>query len=303
MDPPDHTRLRKLLAGQFTLRRTRQLEPRIAEIAAERLDAMAAAGQPADLVRLFALPLASLMICELLGVPYAAHDRFEAASYGMVDPARTQEERDAAGDEMFALLGEVVAQKRAEPGDDLLSGLMELSDIEVIGMGVQLLFAGHESTANMLGLGTFTLLQHPDQLAIVRADPEKIPGAVEELLRHQTIVQFEVNRAALDDVEVAGQLVAKGDSVMVSLPMANRDPERFPDPSTLDVERRTSGHMAFGHGWHQCLGHQLARLELRIAFAALFARFPDLRLAAAPEDIPLRLGRGIYGVDSLPVAW
>jgi cytochrome P450 len=303
MDPPDHTRYRKLLAGQFTLRRMRALEPRIAEIAADRLDAVEQAGPPADLTRLFALPLASLVICELLGIPYSSHDRFERASYAMLDPARSQAERDAAGGEMFALLGETVVAKRKSPGDDLLSGLLSLTNEEVIGMGVQLLFAGHESTANMLSLGTFALLRHPEQLALLRSEPDLIDSAVEELLRHLSIVQHEVNRAALEDVEVAGQLVTKGESVLVYLPMVNRDAERFPDPFTLDITRKTSGHMSFGHGVHQCLGQQLSRVELRIGFSAMLARFPNLRLAVAPEEVPLRTDRGIYGVTALPVAW
>jgi cytochrome P450 len=303
MDPPDHTRYRRLLTGQFTLRRMRELEPRIAAITADRLDALAAAGPPADLVELFALPLASLVICELLGVPYTEHERFERASHAMVDPRLPEATRDEAGTELFVLLAELVARKRQAPADDLLSGLLDLTDDEVMGIGVMLLFAGHETTANMLGLGTFALLRHPDQLALLRSDPGLVEGAVEELLRHLSIVQYEVNRAALEDVEVAGQTVAKGDSLLVSLPMTNRDPVKFPVPSTLDITRNTSGHMAFGHGVHQCLGQQLARIELRIGFSALLKRFPDLHLAVDPAAVPLRTDRGIYGVDALPVAW
>ncbi len=300
MDPPEHTRYRRLLTGQFTLRRMRALEPRIVEIADRLLDGLS---RPADLVRGFALPLPSLVICELLGVPYESHERFERASHSMVDPTLTEPERDVAGGELFGLLAEVVADKRRSPGDDLLSGLLELSDDEVMGIGVMLLFAGHETTANMLGLGTFALLRHPAELARLRADPALVDGAVEELLRHLSIVQHEVNRAALDDVEVAGQRVAKGESVLVSIPMANRDATRFPAPATLDITRNTSGHMAFGHGVHQCLGQQLARIELRIGFSALLDRFPGLRLAVPPEEVPLRTGRGIYGGDALPVTW
>jgi cytochrome P450 len=300
MDPPEHTRYRRLLAGQFTVRRMRALEPRIASIAAGLLDAMTA---PADLVREFALPLASLVICELLGVPYESHTDFERASHAMVDPSLPEPQRDAAGGELFGLLASVVAEKRRSPGDDLLSGLLALTDDEVMGIGVMMLFAGHETTANMLGLGTFALLRHAEQLALLRADPTLIDGAVEELLRHLSIVQYEVNRAALEDVEVAGQRVAKGESLLVSLPMANRDPARFPSPSTLDITRGTAAHLAFGHGVHQCLGQQLARAELRIGFSALLSRFPTLRLAVPPSDIPLRTGRGIYGVDALPITW
>jgi cytochrome P450 len=300
MDPPEHTRYRRLLTGQFTLRRMRDLEPRIAAHAERLLDALTS---PADLVHGFALPLPSLVICELLGVPYARHERFERASHAMVDPALPEPERDVAGAELFGLLAEIVAEKRRSPGDDLLSGLLELTDEEVMGIGVMLLFAGHETTANMLGLGTFALLRHPDQLARLRADPSLVDGAVEELLRHLSIVQYEVNRGALDDVEVAGQLVAKGESLLVSIPMANRDPDRFPEPSALDITRNTSGHMAFGHGVHQCLGQQLARIELRIGFSALLDRLPELALAVPPEEVPLKAGRGIYGVDALPVTW
>lgn len=303
MDPPDHTRYRKLLTGQFTLRRMRELEPRIAAIAADRIAAIEQAGPPADLVRMFALPLASLVICSLLGVPYEAHERFEHASHRMVDPTLSEMDRDVAGTELFGLLASIVAEKRAHPGDDLLSGLLELSDEEIMGIGVMLLFAGHETTANMLGLGTFALLRHPEQLNLLRADPSLVEGAVEELLRHLSIVQYEVNRAALEDVEVAGQLIKKGESVLVSIPMANRDPVRFPEPAALDITRNTSGHMAFGHGVHQCLGQQLARIELRIGFSALLSRFPNLRLVVPSEEVPLRSGRGIYGVDSLLVAW
>jgi cytochrome P450 len=300
MDPPEHTRYRRLLTAQFTLRRMRELEPRVTEIAEQLLDAMTS---PADLVHGFALPLPSLVICELLGVPYSQHERFERASHTMVDPALSEQERDVAGAELFGLIAEVVAEKRRSPGDDLLSGLLELPDEEIMGIGVMLLFAGHETTANMLGLGTFALLRHPDQLARLRADPSLIDGAVEELLRHLSIVQYEVNRGALDDVEVAGQLVAKGESLLVSIPMANRDPDRFPDPAALDITRNTSGHMAFGHGVHQCLGQQLARIELRIGFSALLNRCPELALAVPPEKVPLKAGRGIYGVDALPVTW
>lgn len=303
MDPPDHTRYRRLLTGQFTLRRMRELEPAITTIAADRLDALEKAGPPADLVRLFALPLASLVICSLLGVPYETHERFEQASHAMVDPTLSEPDREVAGGELFALLASLVAEKRRSPADDLLSGLLALTDEEIIGIGMMLLFAGHETTANMLGLGTFALLRHPAQLALLRADPSLVDGAVEELLRHLSIVQYEVNRAALEDVEVAGQPVARGESLLVSIPMANRDPARFPDPDTLDVTRATSGHMAFGHGVHQCLGQQLARIELRIGFSALLSRFPNLRLAVAPSEVPLRAGRGIYGVDALPVIW
>jgi len=272
---------------------------------AETLAALTAAGPPADLVRDFALPVASRMICELLGVPYDDHETFERQSNEMTDPARSEEERQAAAEAMWTSLYLLVRHKRAIPADDLLSGLVatDLGDEEVTGIALMLLFAGHETTANMLALGTFALLRHLDQLAALRADESLVDGAVEELLRHLSIVQYEVNRAALEDVEVAGRTIREGDSVLVSLPVANRDPARFADPDTLDLTRPAGGHLAFGHGVHQCLGQQLARIELRVGYSALLRRFPTLHLAVPPEDVPLRTGCGIYGVAELPVAW
>ncbi|MBP2329924.1 cytochrome P450 [Kibdelosporangium banguiense] len=303
MDPPEHTAYRKLLTGQFTVRRMQALTPRIAEIAAELLDAL----QPgADLVTQFALPLPSRVICELIGVPYQDHEFFERNSANMVDPANSFDQRDTAGEALFGYLAALVGRKRATPGDDLISGLIEtseLTDVELTGISAMLLFAGHETTANMLGLGTFALLQHPEQLARLRADPGLIDGAVEELLRYLSIVQYEVNRAALEDVELGGQLIKAGETVLVSLPAVNRDETRFGNPAELDITRSTSGHLAFGHGVHQCLGQQLARIEMRAGFAALISGLPGLKLAIAPEDVPLNTGRGIYGVASLPVTW
>ena len=300
MDPPDHTRYRKLLTGQFTVRRMRLLEPMIAARIDEVLSSLTS---PADLVRGFALPVASGVICDLLGVPYSGHEAFEQQTHDMVDPERSEDERNEAGGAMYVMLAELVRAKRAQPADDLLSGLMEsdLSDEEITGIGLMLLFAGHETTANMLALGTFALLEHPAQLAALRSSPELVDGAVEELLRYLSIVQYEVNRGALEDVEVAGQLVRAGESLLVSLPMANRDPARFASPDELDLGRPSGGHLAFGHGVHQCLGQQLARIELRLGFTALLARFPHLRLAIPAAEVPLNTGRGIYGVAELPV--
>ncbi|GAB3441278.1 cytochrome P450 [Actinophytocola sediminis] len=302
MDPPEHTRYRKLLTGQFTVRRMRLLEPMIAARIDEVLSSLTS---PADLVRGFALPVASGVICDLLGVPYANREAFKQQTHDTVDPERSEDERNAAGGAMYVMLAELVRAKRAQPADDLLSGLMEsdLSDEEITGIGLILLFAGHETSANMLALGTFALLEHPAQLAALRSSPDMVDGAVEELLRYLSIAQYEVNRGALEDVEVAGQLVRAGESLLVSLPMANRDPARFSSPGELDISRPSGGHLAFGHGLHQCLGQQLARIELRLGFTALLARFPHLRLAIPAAEVPLNTGRGIYGVAELPVTW
>ncbi|NUW41322.1 cytochrome P450 [Nonomuraea rhodomycinica] len=307
LDPPDHTRLRKPLTAQFTVRRMKALEPQIERITRETLDAMERGGSPADLVRDFALPVPSLVICELLGVPYDDRERFRRDSAAALRVGSTKEEVTAATASLYGYLYELVARKRAQPADDLLSGLVaggELTPEEIAGAGLLLLVAGHETTACMLALGTYVLLRDPGQLAALRADPSLMEGAVEELLRYLSVAHLGPLRAALEDVEIDGRTIRKGEVVTLSIPAANRDPARFPEPETLDVTRPAPvGHLAFGHGIHQCLGQQLARIEMRIAYRALFERFPSLRLAAPPEEIPLRTDMSIYGVHRLPVAW
>ncbi|MFI6509516.1 cytochrome P450 [Streptosporangium sp. NPDC050855] len=306
MDPPDHTRYRKPLTAQFTVRRMKGLEPRIREITRERLDAMEKAGPPLDLVSEFALPIPSLVICELLGVPYADRDEFQHATSALLNLESSPEEIRTALAGIASFFARLIALKRADPTDDLLGGLIEdgeLTDEELRNVGFLLLAAGHETTANMLGLGTFALLEHPDQLATLRADPSLIDNAVEELLRFLSVIHIGPTRAALEDVEVEGELIRAGEVVALSVPGANRDPSRFPDPDRLDVTRSASGHLTFGHGLHQCLGQQLARVEMRIAFPMLFDRFPGLRLAVPAEQVAMRDTMSIYGVRALPVAW
>jgi cytochrome P450 len=306
MDPPGHTRFRRLLTGQFTVRRMKQLEPRIEAIVEERLEAMLRAGPPADLVRSFALPIPSLVICELLGVPYAERSRFQHDTATLLRTNVTAEESDAARKSIVDFLAELLARKRIEPDDAIISELIatcELTDEEIVGASYLLLIAGHETTANMLALGTFALLSHPDQLAALREDPSLVDGAVEELLRYLTIVQFGTVRGALEDVELHGQRIKAGESVCISLPAANRDPAKFADPDTLDVSRSTSGHLAFGYGIHQCLGQQLARIEMRIGYAALLRRLPALKLAIEPKDVRMCNDMMVYGVHELPIAW
>ena len=307
MDPPDHGRYRKLLTGQFTVRRMRSLEPRIEQMVVDHLDAMQAAGDSADLVEQFALPIPSLVICELLGVPYDERDEFQARSGKMLDTSLPFDETREAAEGIREYVGGLVARKRAEPGDDMLSGLFEsdptLTDGEVAEMGLLLLIAGHETTANMLGLGTFLLLQRPDQLAKLREDPSLVNNAVEELLRYLSVVQYGTMRGVLEDVEVGGQQFHAGETVICSLAAANRDPARFDNPEILDITRTHSTHVAFGHGIHQCLGQQLSRIEMQIAFRQLFDRFPDLRLAVEPGEVKLRDRSVVYGAATLPVAW
>ncbi|WP_326829168.1 cytochrome P450 [Streptosporangium sp. NBC_01810] len=306
MDPPDHTRYRKLLTAQFTVRRMNQLEPRIHEITEERLDAMEKAGPPQDLVREFALPIPSLVICELLGVPYSDREEFQQTTSVLLNLESAVGDIHAAIARAAAFFARLIAFKRTEPADDLLSGLVtggELTDEELGNIGFLLLVAGHETTANMLGLGTFALLQHPDQLAALRADPSLIDNAVEELLRYLSIIHIGPIRAALEDVEVDGELIRAGEVVTLSVQAANRDPSRFTDPDHLDITHPASGHLTFGHGLHQCLGQQLARVEMRTAFPMLFDRFPDLRLAIPAQEVRMRDTMSIYGVRELPVRW
>ncbi|WP_280380214.1 cytochrome P450 [Nocardia wallacei] len=305
MDPPDHTRLRRKLTGAFTVRRMKQLEEHIAEIAERQLDAMAALAPPVDLVREFALPLPSLVICELLGVPYADRETFQVNSAKFLVKEQPLEEKMAAYGAMTSYLAGLAMGKRAEPGDDLLSDLARDEDLsieELTGISFLLLLAGHETTANMLALGTFALLEHPEQLAQLRADPELVPGAVEELLRYLSVADI-FYRYATEDIELCGETIAAGSTVVVSLLAANRDPQRFDDADALDIHRTARGHVSFGHGVHQCLGQQLARIEMRAGFAGLIRRFPTLRLAVPAAAVPLRTDMNIYGVHELPVTW
>ncbi|SFO88420.1 Cytochrome P450 [Amycolatopsis arida] len=304
VDPPEHTRYRRLLTGEFTVRRMRQLADRVERFTAERLDAMERQGPPADLVPAFAQAVPALVICDLLGVPYADRERFHHHAVVVTGSIGTAEEQAASYLALQEYLAELVPAKRAEPTDDLLSGLTrtDLTDEELTNIGVLLLGAGLDTTANMLALGTFALLGRPERVAALRADPGLVEPAVEELLRYLSIVPATV-RVALEDVEIAGETIAAGDTVTVSLTAANRDPERFPEPDTLVLSRAATGHAAFGHGLHQCLGQQLARVELRIAFPALLSRFPTLRLAVPSEAVRFRSDALIHGVHALPVTW
>ncbi|MEQ4724228.1 cytochrome P450 [Nonomuraea sp. B19D2] len=307
MDPPQHTRYRRLLTGTFTVRRMKQLAERIQTITAERLDEMAAAGPPADLVQAFALPIPSLVICELLGVPYDDHPLFQELTSKVIALDSDIETARAAGQELQEYLGGRVRLAREEKNESLLAALAQnadLTDEELTYISQVLLVAGHETTANMLALGTFALLQHPSQLAALRADPTMIETAVEELLRYLSILHIGApNRVALEEVELEGERIAPGEMMVLSLPAINRDPARFEVADELRLDRQDARrHLAFGHGVHQCLGQQLARIEMRVGYPALFDRFPTLRLAVPAGQIQLR-NSPVYGVTSLPVAW
>lgn len=304
LDAPEHTRFRKLLAGKFTVRRMRLLTERVERVTAEYLDAMEKQGPPGDLVAAFAHPVPAVMICELLGVPYADRQSFQQHAAMLTGVDATPEEQYAAFDALGKYVHGLALAKRTEPTDDLLSDLTgsDLTDAELAGVASFLFAAGLDTTANMIALSTFALLRHPDQLAALREDPGIVDGAVEELLRYLSIAHTGA-RAAMEDVDLDGHLIKAGETVALAIGVANRDPARFPDPGTLSLRRQATGHLAFGHGVHQCLGQQLARTEMRVAIPALLTRFSTLRLAVPPEDVPLRHGTDIYGVHQLPVTW
>ena len=307
-DPPEHTRLRRVLTKEFTVKRMRRLKPRVEQIVADHLDAMAVHGGPVDLVESFALPVPSLVICELLGVPYADRADFQKRGAVQLDRSRSHAERAAAGAESRSYMAELVRMQRADPGSDLLGTLVlehgaELSDADLIGIGALLLLAGHETTASMLALSTLLLLDHPDQWAMLRDDPTNADWAVEELLRHLSIVHHPGVRTALRDTMIGEQRISAGDMVLCSIPSANRDPILSPDSDTFDITRKPSGHLAFGHGIHHCVGAPLARMEMQVALPELAGRFPTLRLAVSPDELTFRADSIVYGVQSLPVIW
>ncbi|MFJ6102537.1 cytochrome P450 [Streptomyces sp. NPDC092359] len=305
MDDPQHSRYRKPLVGKFTVRRMRMLGERIERITADCLDAMAETGPPTDLVTAFAKPIPTIVICEILGVPYEDRASFQEQIDTFMGGEVGDEELMAAYTATQEHLAGLVTEKRARPTDDILSELTDsdLTDEELKGISLILLAAGFDTTANMLSLGTYALLRNPDQLAALRADPTLTDGAVEELLRYLSVAKT-FHRTALEDVELDGRTIEAGTTVLLSFNTANRDPDRFTDPHTLDLRRQSPGHLAFSHGIHQCLGQQLARVEMRVAFRALVDRFPGLRLAVPPEEVVLRPETAdIFGVKSLPVTW
>ncbi|MEU4655159.1 cytochrome P450 [Streptomyces sp. NPDC023723] len=316
-DPPEHGRRRRMLTRPFTLKSVSALRPRIQRITDRLCDEMADRRQQdgpdgsVDLVRSLALPLPSLVISLLLGVPYEDRALFQSITATVLSRVNTEAERTAAREELRAYLARLVAGKEENPGDDILSELVhdrmgggELTREEVRGTATLLLIAGHETTANMIGLGALTLIRHPRATAELRADPTLMPGAVEELLRFHSITRSGPRRAATADVEVGGRLIKAGEGIVCAVASANRDPGQFPDGDTFDIRRRNAQHhIAFGYGVHQCLGQSLARAELEIALNTLLARFPELRLAVDFADVPFRSDMLVYGCHALPVTW
>jgi cytochrome P450 len=309
MDPPDHTRLRKLVAKAFTARRTEQLRERAQGIVDGLLDAMEEQGPPANLVEALAMPLPITIICEMLGVPVEDRDQFRAWSEGAVAiTAFTPEEIMAAGQALRGYIAGLVERKRAEPADDMLSVLIaardnedRLSEPELVSFGVTLLVAGHETTANQIGNFVFHLLRRPDRLAELRADPSLLPAAIEELLRFTALGgSAGFPRIATAEVELSGVTIKPGEAVFVNNVTANRDPSVFANPHELDFHREHNPHIMFGHGAHHCIGAPLARMELQVAIGTLLKRFPQLSLDG---DVTFKRGRLIRGPQALPVRW
>ncbi|GAA2150389.1 cytochrome P450 [Kitasatospora kazusensis] len=308
MDPPEQSRYRRLVSRYFTRKRCREITPRLEQIIDEQLTAMIGHGSPVDLVEWFSQPIPTLVITEMLGIPAGQRSDYQRWIIAMLSLDTEPEPLRVARDGLYGGLAELVRARRLEPGEDILSDLLHgdtpLKDDEVVGIGALLLIAGLETTANMLGLGAFALLQNPAQADALRADEALLDDAVEELLRYLTIVQFGLTRTARADLEIAGQTVRAGETLIVSLAAANRDPQVYPDPDRLDLLRDQAPHLAFGHGIHQCLGAQLARVEMKLAFRALLTRLPGLRLAVPADQVRTAAeDKVFYGVHELPVAW
>ena len=312
LDPPDHTRLRRLVSKAFTPRRIAEFEPQIRRIADELLDACERSARDGDgtvdLIRGFACPLPVAVILEMLGVPTEDQAIFHEWAFGVVDRSSVRGGVGRSVKRIRGYLREIIHKKRLNPGDDLLTALVRasdhgehLSEDEAASMAFILLFAGFETTINLIGNGTFALLTHPDQRARLREDPELLDNAVEELLRYDGPVEFATWRFTTEPITVGGVDIPAGEPVLAVLAAADRDPERFAEPDVLDLGRAATGHLALGHGIHFCIGAPLARLEGRIGFERLLARHPDVALAAPADQLRWHSGLIMRGLYELPV--
>ena len=311
IDDPEHHRLRRMMTSQFTFRRTEAMRPQIQELVDNYLDAMIKSGPPGDIVRDFGLPVPSLVIALLLGVPPEDLELFQHNTSVGLDVNSTDEERAHGFIEMYAYIQQLVARKQREPGDDLISRLItdyvatgQLDYNTVAVNAVIMMQAGHETTANMISLGTVALLEHPEVFARLGQtdDAAVIANAVEELMRYLSIVHAQVDRIATEDLILGGQQIRAGERLLMSLPAGNWDSEFVDSPETLDIARNTRGHVAFGYGTHQCIGANLARVEMQVAFATLARRLPELRLAVPRDELKFK-DADIYGMKELPVTW
>lgn len=309
-DGAEHIRYRRILSPGLTMKRVEALKSVTQQITDEHIDAILAGPQPADLIEGFALPIPSLVISELLGVPYEDHEFFQQHATMGVDRNATSDDLAAGATELSKYLVQLLEARMAEPADDMVSDLAkrvrneELSVREATQLGTGMLIAGHETTANMIGLGIVALLHEPEKAAVFRGDDDAaIANAVEELLRYLSIIHTGQRRVALEDIEIAGETIRAGEGIIIDLAPANWDGSVFPEPDVLDLARPARQHMAFGFGPHQCVGQQLARAEMVIAFRTLFRRIPTLKLAVDIDQIPFKNDRLAYGVYELPVTW
>ncbi len=310
-DAEEHTRFRRMLSRPFTYKRVEALRPAVQRIADEHIDAILAGPKPADLVEKLALAVPSLVISEMLGVPYQDAEFFqEQANKGMSRYATAEESAQGAG-ALAKYLANLVRTKMDDPGEDLVSDLAErvrneeISVREAAQLATGVLIAGHETTAGQIGVSIVALLENPDQLALLRDadDPAVIAAAVEELMRYCSIIQTGQRRIADEDIEVGGQVIRAGDGIILDVAPANWDAHQFPSPDKLDLRRDDGPHVGFGYGRHQCVGQQLARMELQIVLPTLFRRIPTLRLAVPIEELPFKDDALAYGLYELPVTW
>ncbi|MFB7500734.1 cytochrome P450 [Streptomyces sp. NPDC056161] len=311
MDPPEHTEHRKMLMNEFTVRRLSALRPRVQESVDECVDAMVAAGSPADLLEHLALAVPTMVITELLGVPYQDRGLFQERTTLIVNLANSPEARTQALREMGSYIGKLIAEKTADPGDDLISRLVKKYQdagtydlAHLTGLVTLLLTGGFETTANMIALGVVALLEHPQERARLVADPSLAPRTADEMLRFFSVSDYATGRVLLEDMELEGVQMRAGDGVLAPNGAANRDATVFQDPDRLDVGRdEARHHLAFGYGIHQCIGQNLAHLELQVAYTRLFERLPNLRLAVPFDELRFKNDTNFYGVHEVPVAW
>lgn len=313
MDPPNHSRLRRLVAKAFTARRVEELRPATAAIATELIDAMEADGPPADLVERFSTPLPVRVICRLLGVPAADQHLFRTWSEAIISTTSLSPETVMAYlGSLHAYMAGLIAQRREEPTDDLIGAMVQardedndrLTEQEMVELAAGLLAAGHETTVTQISNFVYVLLTHPDQLAVLRARPELVPGAVEELLRYVPLgAAAAFARYATEDLELSGVRIRAGEPVIAAMSSANRDATVFDRPDSFDVTRGAGPHIGFGHGVHHCLGAQLARMELQVALATLLERLPELGFAVDEKELEWKTGLLVRGLRSLPVTW
>ncbi|MFC8346493.1 cytochrome P450 [Streptomyces sp. NPDC057280] len=310
LDGAEHAAARRPVISEFSVRRVAAMKPRIQEIVDHFIDEMLKLPRPVDLNQVFSLPVPSLVVSEILGMPYEGHEYFMELAEVLLRRTTDEQGRIDISVRLRAYMDKLVEEKIANPGDDLLSRQIELQRQnggidrpQLASLCLLVLLAGHETTANMINLGVFSMLTRPELLAEIKADPAKTPKAVDELLRFYTIPDFGAHRLAMDDVEIGGVLIRKGEAVIASTFAANRDPAVFDDPEELDFSRDSRHHVAFGYGPHQCLGQNLGRVELQVVFDTLFRRLPDLRLAVPAEELNFKSDALVYGLYELPVTW